>query len=147
MSHWAWYGTVNANPTIQGFWLRNNLISNAPNGKEEAKRCAIDWAKQGHGNLLHPEGGVHWTANQVQTIFGGIIDLGIRASQELIEAGDSRPVYAIPMVSKYFFVEDVSSALAAEISRIETKLGFASDRQAKLEDRFFHFSSESSPIG
>ncbi len=137
MAHWAWYGTVNANPFMQGFWLRNNLISNAPNGKEEAKRHAIDWAKLGHGNLLHPEGSVHWTANKVQTIFGGIIDLSLRTSQEFIEAGDPRPVYAIPMLSKYFFVEDVSSALAAEISRIEKKLGFGSDNRAKLEDRFF----------
>lgn len=137
MSHWAWYGTVNANPLIQGFWLRNNLISNAPNGKEEAKRCAIDWAKQGYGNLLHPEGGVHWTANKVQTIFGGIIDLAIRTSQELIDSGDPRPVYAIPMVSKYFFVEDVGPALAAETDLIERKLGFPTDRHAKLEDRFF----------
>jgi hypothetical protein len=137
MSHWAWYGTVNANPMIQGFWLRNNLISNAPNGKEEAKRCAIASAKKGLGNLLHPEGGVAWTANKVQTIFGGIIDLAIRTSQELIEAGDSRPVYAIPMVSKYFFVGDSTSALSAELGRIEKKLGFATDRTAKLSDRFF----------
>lgn len=137
MSHWAWYGTVNANPYAQGFWLRNNLISNAPNGKEEAKRYAIDWAKKGYGNLLHPEGSVHWTANKVQTIFSGIIDLGVRASQELIEAGDARPVFAIPMLSKYFFVEDVSSSLAAELRRIEQKLGFSSDKTAPLEVRFF----------
>lgn len=137
MSHWAWYGTVNANPTIQGFWLRNNLISNAPNGKEEAKRCAIDWAKLGHGNLLHPEGGVNWTANHVQTIFGGIIDLGTRASQELVKAGDPRPVYAIPMVSKYYFVEDVSRALAAEIEQIERKLGLGGERNAPIVQRFF----------
>jgi hypothetical protein len=137
MAHWAWYGTVNANPFMQGFWLRNNLISNAPNGKEEAKRHAIDWAKQGYGNLLHPEGSVNWTADKVQTIFGGIIDMSVRASQELIAAGDARPVYAVPMLSKYYFVEDVGSALAAEIGRIERKLGFTSDGRATLEDRFF----------
>jgi hypothetical protein len=137
MSHWAWYGTVNANPFMQGFWLRNNLISNAPNGKEEAKQYAIDWVKRGYGNLLHPEGSVNWTADKVQTIFGGIIDMSIRTSRELIDAGDARPVYAIPMLSKYFFVEDVSAALAAELGQIERRLGFPSDRQARLEDRFF----------
>ena len=110
MSHWAWYGTVNANPFMQGFWLRNNLISNAPNGKEEAKQYAIDWVKQGYGNLLHPEGSVNWTADKVQTIFGGIIDMSIRTSREFIASGDARPVYAIPMLSKYFFVEDASAA-------------------------------------
>jgi hypothetical protein len=41
------------------------------------------------------------------------------------------------MLSKYFFVEDVSAALAAEIGQIERKLGFPSDRQARLEERFF----------
>src|SRR5262245_49360988 len=137
MSHWAWYGTVNANRFMQGFWLRNNLISNAPSGKEEAKQYAIDWAKRGYGNLLHPEGSVHWTANKVQPIFGGIIEMSLRTSREFIESGDPRPVYAVPMLSKYFFIEDVSAALAAEIGRIERKLAFSSDRQARLEDRFF----------
>jgi hypothetical protein len=137
MSHWAWYGTVNANPLMQGFWLRNNLISNAPNGKEEAKRYAIDWVKRGYGNLLHPEGSVHWTADKVQTIFGGIIDMSLRTSREFIDSGDARPVYAVPMLSKYFFVDDVSAALSAEIGQIERKLGFATDRQARLEDRLF----------
>jgi hypothetical protein len=142
MSHWAWYGTVNANPYAQGFWLRNNLIANAPNGKEEAKRYAIDWAKRGHGNLLHPEGSVHWTANKVQTIFSGIIDMGVRTSQELAESGDPRPVYAVPMVSKYFFVEDVGPALTAEIGLIEKKLGLQSNRSATLEDRFFEMQRQ-----
>lgn len=137
MAHWAWYGTVNANPFMQGFWLRNNLISNAPNGKEEAKQYAIDWVKQGHGNLLHPEGSVNWTADKVQSIFGGIIDMGLRTSQELIEAGDARPVYAVPMLSKYYFVEDVGTALSAELGQIELKLGFPSDRRSSLEDRLF----------
>jgi len=41
------------------------------------------------------------------------------------------------MLSKYFFVEDVSAALADEISLIERKLDFSSDRQARLEDRLF----------
>lgn len=137
MSHWAWYGTVNANPFMQGFWLRNNLISNAPNGKDEAKQYAIDWVKQGYGNLLHPEGSVNWTADKVQPIFGGIIDMSIRTSRELIAAGDCRPVYAVPMLSKYFFVEDVSAALTSELGQIERRLGFDSDSQARLEDRFF----------
>ena len=138
MSHWAWYGTVNANPFMQGFWLRNNLIANAPNDKEQAKQYAIDWVKRGYGNLLHPEGSVHWTADKVQTIFGGIIDMSLRTSREFIESGDARPVYAVPMLSKYFFVGDVSTALSAEIGQIERKLGFASDRRAaRLEDRFF----------
>lgn len=137
MAHWAWYGTVNANAFMQGFWLRNNLISNAPNGKEEAKQYAIDWVKQGFGNLLHPEGSVHWTADKVQPIFGGIIDMSIRTSQEFIAAGDARPVYAVPMLSKYYFLEDVGPALGAEISLIERKLGFPSDRRAPLEGRFF----------
>jgi len=137
MSHWAWYGTVNANPFMQGFWLRNNLISNAPNGKEDAKQYAIDWAKRGYGNLLHPEGTVNWTADKVQTIFGGIIDMSLRTSRDFLESGDARPVYAIPMLSKYFFIEDVSAALSAEIGQIERRLGFASQGQARLEDRFF----------
>jgi len=136
MSHWAWYGTVNANPFMQGFWLRNNLIANAPNGKEQAKQYAIDWVKRGYGNLLHPEGSVHWTADKVQTIFGGIIDMSLRTSREFIESGDPRPVYAVPMLSKYFFIDDVSAALSAEIGQIERKLGFASDRQARVENRF-----------
>ena len=41
------------------------------------------------------------------------------------------------MLSKYFFVEDVGPALHAEITRIERKLGFSSDREAELSDRFF----------
>jgi hypothetical protein len=122
---------------MQRFWLRNNLISNAPNGKEEAKQYAIDWVKKGHGNLLHPEGSVHWTADKVQTIFGGIIEMSLRASRDLIDSGDPRPVYAVPMLSKYFFIEDVTAALAAEISQIENKIELPSDSQAPLEERFF----------
>jgi hypothetical protein len=137
MAHWAWYGTVNANPFMQRFWLRNNLISNAPNGKEEAKQYAIDWVKKGHGNLLHPEGSVHWTADKVQTIFGGIIEMSLRISRDFLDSGDPRPVYAVPMLSKYFFVEDVSAALAAELGQIETRLGLSSGRAARLEDRLF----------
>src|SRR5262245_45941358 len=30
MAHWAAYDIVNMNPMAQGFWLRNNLIANAP---------------------------------------------------------------------------------------------------------------------
>jgi hypothetical protein len=137
MAHWAWYGTVNANPYMQAFWLRNNLIANAPNGTEQAKQHAIDWVKQGYGNLLHPEGSVHWTANKIQPIFGGIIEMAIRTSHDFIAVGDPRPVYAVPMLSKYYFVEDVSGALASELGRIEKKLGFMSSPELSLQERFF----------
>lgn len=137
MASWAWYGTVNANPYMQAFWLRNNLIANAPNDTEGAKRYAIDWAKQGHGNLLHPEGSVHWTANKVQPIFGGIIEMAIRTSQDFIAADDPRPVYAVPMLSKYYFIDDVSGALASEMGRIEKKLGCLSPTDLPLEVRLF----------
>ena len=137
MAHWAWYGTVNANPYMQAFWLRNNLIANAPNDTEAAKQHAIDWVKQGHGNLLHPEGSVNFTANQVQPIFGGIIEMAIRTSQDFIAESDPRPVYAVPMLSKYYFIDDVSKSLAGEMGRIEKKLGFDSPPDLPLEERFF----------
>jgi hypothetical protein len=84
---------------------------------------------------------VHWTADKVQTIFGGIIEMSLRTSRDFIDSGDPRPVYAVPMLSKYFFLEDVSSALAAEIGQIETRLGFSSDPGSRVEDRFVALQS------
>jgi len=62
--------------------------------------------------------------------------MSLRTSRELIEAGAPRPVYAVPMLSKYFFVEDASIGLAAELSHIERKLGIQVG-QSTPDGKFF----------
>lgn len=137
MSHWAFYKTVNANKIMQKFWLANNLIATAPIGKKAAMDHAVNWAKSGRGNLLHPAGAVGWTGSRIQDLRPGIIDMSIRASLELIEEGSSRPVYAIPgPISHYYFIEDVSWALKREMRSIEKKLRLPNGGSLDTADRF-----------
>jgi hypothetical protein len=73
MAHWASYEIVNPNPWAQAFWLRNNLIANAPGGG--GKEYSIRWARAGHGVLLHPEGTPSWHGDAVGTLVPGIVEM------------------------------------------------------------------------
>ena len=99
------------------FWLKNNLIAN--NGGEQAKSFAIDWALQGNGVLLHPEGTVHWTGDHVGQLLPGVADMAIAAAEQ---AEPGRLVYIQSPVWKLAFDGDASKALKDDMANLEKRL-------------------------
>jgi hypothetical protein len=140
MAHWAAQEIVNADPYTQAFWLKNNLIANVSNGG--GKEYSLNWAMQGHGVLLHPEGTVHWTGDRVQKIFPGIVDMAMDAARRVLATPqDTRPVYIVPVVWKLYFNHDVSSGLQSEMKGIEKKLRLPLNSKMEVMDRFVALQS------
>lgn len=118
-AHWADAGVVNANWVAHWFWRRQNLIAHS--GREKAKEYSIKWALAGNAVLLHPEGTVRWTGSHVHEIFGGIVQMAIDAAKRAAGPG-TKPVYVVPLVSKFVFTTDVSHKLCTEMASLERKL-------------------------
>jgi hypothetical protein len=129
MAHWASYEVVNIHPAVQWLCLRNNLISNAPGGS--GRDYSVRWARAGHGVLLHPEGAPSWHGDHVGPLVSGIVDMAWDARRQ-----GGEPVFIVPVVWKFHFGQDVSSALRGAITRIETALGIPSRPKESLEQRF-----------
>jgi hypothetical protein len=127
MASWAAHGIVRSAPA---FWRRNNLIAN--NGGEAATEYSVAWALDGHGVLLHPEGMVHWTADRIHRLFGGVAELACEAARR----ADGTRVYIAPVVWKLRYLHDVSDALHAEMRLIERVLGLASGDGLRIANRF-----------
>ena len=113
MASWADRGIVAAAPR---FWGMNNLVAN--DGGEAAKDYSIEWAMQGGGVLLHPEGSVRWTNDHVQALFPGIAQMAMKAAERT-----DKPVYIVPLVWKYRFVSDVNHRIHREMRILEEGLG------------------------
>jgi hypothetical protein len=124
MASWATHDVVNGMGRIaQCFWLKNNLIAQIPGAGGEAGRAySIEWALQGHGVLLHPEGAVGWHADYVAPLFPGIVDMAVRAAAIAAERGVDRAVYIAPVVWKLRFTRDVTRALEHEMTGVEQAL-------------------------
>jgi hypothetical protein len=134
MAHWAAYDIVNQNPAAQWFWLRNNLIANAPGGG--GKEYSVRWAIAGHGVLLHPEGTATWQGDRVSPLVSGIVDMAWQCRREIEAAGDTRPVFVAPVVWKLHFKRDVGAGLHREMSGIERALGLPSGAGLEVGPRF-----------
>ena len=115
MASWADRGIVAAAPR---FWGMNNLIAN--DGGDAARDYSIEWALEGEGVLLHPEGSVRWTNDRVQPLFPGIAQMAMKAAERTAKA-----VYIVPLVWKYRFVRDVSGRMHREMGILEAGLGLA----------------------
>lgn len=125
MASWATHSIVNGmGPLMQRFWLWNNLIAQIPGeGGAAGKTYSVEWSKQGHGVLLHPEGGVGWTADVVQPLFPGAVDLALETSRQLHARNENRRVFVVPIIWKLRFMRDETVKLHEEISLVERKLG------------------------
>lgn len=134
MAHWASYEIVNMHPTVQAFWLANNLISNAPGGR--GREYSLAWAARGHGVLLHPEGTASWQADRVGPLVPGIVDMACEAAHEAEARGDGRPVHIVPIVWKLHFTRDVGRELSREMAGMEARMGLPSERGTRVERRF-----------
>jgi hypothetical protein len=137
MAHWASYEIVNGSPLAQRFWLANNLVANAPGGG--GKAYSVAWARAGHGVLLHPEGTATWQADRVGPLLPGIVDMAWEAARTLREAGDPRPVFAVPVIWKLHFAGDAGPGLVREIGRIERALGLPPG-DGPVQARFAHLT-------
>lgn len=132
MAHWASYEVVNAHPVAQWFWLRNNLIANAPGGS--GREYSIRWARAGHGVLLHPEGKPTWHSDWVAPLVGGAIDMAWETASD-----GGGPAYVAPVVWKLHFVGSVERQLHGELAYLEKSLGLASGSGLGLGERFAAF--------
>ena len=63
----------------QKFWLANNLIAQIPGNSAAARAHSVAWASQGHGVLLHPEGGVGWHGDYVAPLMPGAVEMALEA--------------------------------------------------------------------
>ena len=112
MASWADRSIVAAAP---GFWGMNNLIAN--DGGDAAKDYSVQWAIEGEGVLLHPEGTVRWTNDIVHPLFSGIAQMAMKAA-----ARTDKPVFIVPLVWKYRYVRDVSRRMHREMRILEDGL-------------------------
>lgn len=125
MASWATHSIVNGmGPLMQRFWLLNNLIAQIPGeGGAAGKAYSVEWAMKGHGVLLHPEGGVGWTADVIQPLFSGAVDMALECSRQMSARNESRQVFVVPIIWKLRFMRGESAALHRELSLVERKLG------------------------
>ncbi|MEQ1832440.1 MAG: hypothetical protein ABL977_05240 [Candidatus Eisenbacteria bacterium] len=133
MAHWASYEIVNASPLVRAFWLANNLIANVPGGG--GKAYSVQWARRGHGVLLHPEGTATWQGERVSPLLPGLVDMAWTAAEAGAAANDGREVWLVPLVWQLRFVRDARAGLAREITHIEHALALPVSR-GPLETRF-----------
>ena len=126
MASWADRGIVAAAP---GFWGMNNLIAN--DGGDAAKDYSIEWAIEGEGVLLHPEGTVRWTNDVVHPLFPGIVQMAMSAA-----ALSDKPVFIVPLVWKYRYVRDVSRRMHREMRILEDGLGLPRLERLRVPLRF-----------
>jgi hypothetical protein len=126
MASWADKGIVSVAPK---FWGMNNLVAN--DGGDAAKAYSVDWALEGEGVLLHPEGSVRWTNDRVHALFPGIAQMAMGAA-----ARTDKPVYIVPLVWKYRFVRDVSARMHREMRILEQGLELPSGDALSIPQRF-----------
>jgi hypothetical protein len=124
MASWATHTVVNGMGKLaQKFWLTNNLIAQIPGtGGKDGKEYSVQWAMKGNAVLLHPEGTVHWTGDQVHKIFPGIVDMGIEADRRRAEKAKR-----LAEVNALLSEKKAASADKKEIAALET------ERQELLE--------------
>ncbi|HYM81954.1 MAG TPA: hypothetical protein VEY91_11180, partial [Candidatus Limnocylindria bacterium] len=134
MAHWASYEIVNASPSAQGFWLRNNLIANAPGGT--GREYSIRWALGGHGVLLHPEGTASWQADRVGPLLPGIVEMAWETCRRTREADVAKPVFVAPIVWKLRFRGAAHESFRREMRHIEQRLDLPSGSRMAVEARF-----------
>ena len=134
MAHWAAYDIVNMNPVAQWFWLRNNLIANAPGGG--GKEYSVRWAIAGHRVLLHPEGGATWQGDRVSPLVPGIVDMAWQCRHAIDTTKLPRPVFVVPVVWKLHFARDVGAGLNREMSGIERALALPAGTGLEVGRRF-----------
>ena len=137
---WATNVIVNGlGPMAQKFWLNNNLIAQIPgSGGAAGKAYSIEWALEGHGILLHPEGTVGWHRDTIAELFAGAVDMAAEAAARSRSEAQGRNVYVVPVVWKLQFLRDVEARLAAEMAYVEQKLALpAPHRATHLGERVY----------
>ena len=134
MAHWASYEIVNASPAARAFWLANNLIANVPGGG--GKAYSVEWVRRGHGVLLHPEGTATWQGERVSTLLPGVVDMAWEAAGRTHAAGETRPVFLVPLVWRLSFQGDARRGLGRDMARIERGLGLPAGGRLALDERF-----------
>ena len=126
MASWADRGIVASAPK---FWSRNNLIAN--DGGDAAREYSVQWAIEGEGVLLHPEGSVRWTNDVVHPLFPGIAQMAMQAA-----ARTDKPVFIVPIVWKYRYVRDVSRRIQREMRILEQGLALPRLDRLRIPLRF-----------
>jgi len=136
---WATNSVVNGLGKLpQKFWLANNLIAQIPGNSEPAREHSITWALQGHGVLLHPEGGVGWHGDYVAPLMSGAAEMALEALDRVRKAKSARQVLIAPIVWKLVFQRDVENDLLRECAYVERRLDVAATAGATLPQRVFH---------
>ncbi|WP_293760413.1 hypothetical protein [uncultured Aquitalea sp.] len=143
MASWATHTVVNGmGARMQRFWLRNNLIAQIPGeGGQHAKRHSVDWARQGHAVLLHPEGAVGWHADWIAPLFTGIAELAMAAYREEQASGGGKPVYIQPVLWKLRFCRDAERAVRKELLWTARRLNLSVTQDAALPEQWFELQS------
>lgn len=134
MAHWASYEIVNASPMARAFWLANNLIANVPGGG--GKAYSVEWARRGHGVLLHPEGTATWQGERVSTLLPGLVDMAWEAAGRVRAAAETRPVYLVPVVWRLSFQGDARRGLARDMAKLERGLSLPAGGRLEPGARF-----------
>lgn len=139
---WATHGVVNGlGRLMQKFWLANNLIAQIPGNSEAAKAHSVDWALQGHGVLLHPEGGVGWHGNYVGPLLPGAVEMGLEALKRGRETNKDFRAWVVPVVWKLAFTGNIERALAKECAYVERSLKIDSSVASSLPERVYRIYS------
>ena len=136
---WATNGVVNGLGALaQRFWLANNLIAQIPGNSGPARAHSVDWALQGRGVLLHPEGAVGWHGDFVAPLMPGAAEMALAALARTAGTSTQPKVWIAPVVWKLAFLHDVESRLAAECAYVERRLHIGrGDSGASPAERVF----------
>ena len=113
---WATHVVVNGIGRLaQKFWLANNLIAQIPGNSAPARAHSVAWAAQGHGVLLHPEGGVGWHNDHVAPLMPGAVEMALEALAEGRKSNPQFQAWVAPVVWKLAFTQRRREAAACRM--------------------------------
>lgn len=80
--------------------------------------------------VVFPEGEVYSQNDSLLPFHNGVFQLAFWAYEDLRKEGVTDPLYIVPVAIKYRFIDDVTSAIRASLTRLEAFTGATSDPAA-----------------
>ena len=93
-----------------------------PRQQRPGARSFCRLGAQGHGVLLHPEGGVGWHGDHVAPLMPGAVEMALEALAEGRKSNPQFQAWVAPVVWKLAFTKDVEKPLLAECAYVERRL-------------------------
>jgi 1-acyl-sn-glycerol-3-phosphate acyltransferase len=104
-----------------------------------AMREAMGLLSRGKTLVVFPEGEIYHTAERLTPLREGVAFMAITAQRDLSKENSPRKIRVIPTAIHYTYVDDITSALEASITRMERNIAIKSKSGTPLHERIIRF--------